>query len=212
MPSLNLTDPSLGYAGYDIPGFPIAKQTSSMPSDLLYASMGLSVIGSIATAYGAAASAKAQGDYEQSIARTNATLARYQADEVRKTGDFMASRKILETQSEVGAIRAVQGGSGIDINSGSSTIVRKAVENVGATDALTIRNNADKQAWGYETEAISDSYKGAFARMRGRNQAEQSLLNGGLSAISMPLGIYARFKSYSGSDASSRLPFNLSTN
>lgn len=183
---------------------------SSMPATNLYLSMGLSSLSAIATTFGAVSSARAKGAYEESIARTNATIARLQAKQAIDAGNALASKKNLETRSVLGAVRAQQGASGIDVNSGSSRVVRSSIANAGATDELTIRNNAARQAWGYETEAIESGFKGQFAKLTATAEADQSLLTGGLRAVSGPLGIYTRSKIYGA--GGNRLPFNLDTN
>lgn len=217
-PDLNLVEPTQGYSGYNVNGFsktPSSSSYSSMPSIGLYASMGLSILGTITTTMQQASAARAQGAYESSIANTNARIARIQARQTIEAGDVMASRKNVETGSIVSSIRAQQGASGIDVGSGSSALVRAGVSAVGAVDELTIRNNAARQAWGYETEAIGDSYKGEYAKLTAKSKETQSILNGGLQAISGPLAIesnYLRWSRYMGGGAGQRLPFDLSTN
>lgn len=219
MYDLNLIDPVETMGESNLP--PISSSPipqSSAPSNLMYSSMGLSAIGAIATAFESSKSIRAQGDYEASIARTNATIAGIQAKQAIQEGDVAASRKDMETQQTVGALRASQGASGVDVNVGSPAAARAGVAGVGAIDELTIRNNAARQAWGYQTEAIEDTYKGQFAQLTAKSQSDQSLLNGGLQAISGPLGIesnYLRWSRYMGGGSggqAQRLPFNLSTN
>ena len=43
---------------------------------------------------------------------------------------------------------------------------------LGELDALTIRNNAAREAWGYQTQALQDQHAAAMARTSGRNQAK----------------------------------------
>lgn len=201
-PDLNLTEPAQGFAGYASPGVPnVSTPPSSYASDAMMASMGLSAVGSILTAVSQSRAAKAQGDYEQSIANTNATIAAIQSKQAIEAGDFAASKKDVQTQQAVGSERAAQGASGIDVASGSSALVRNATEGAGAQDELTIRNNAARQAWGYQTESIEDTYKGQFAQLMAKASSEQSLMTGGLQAISGPLSIesaYLRWSRYMG--------------
>lgn len=196
-PSLNLIDPELGYSGYTAYTPPPATTTpASYGAPLMYSSMAVSSLGAILTAFGQARAATAQGDYEQGLSRTNATIASIQARQTIEAGDVAASRKDMETQQVVGALRARGGASGVDVNVGSPAAVRTSVAGVGAADELTIRNNAARQAWGFQTEAISDTYKGQFARLTSRSQASQSLLTGGLQAISGPLAIEANYQRF----------------
>lgn len=218
-PSLNLTDPSKGYAGYSDPVTTPSPSSTSAGIDAaaLYASMGLSSLSSILTTIGQARALTAQGEYEQSISETNAALARLQGKQTIEAGDVAASRKELETEGAIGAQRAAGGASGVDVNTGSSAIVGAATRGAGAIDELTIRNNAARQAWGYQTEAIQDTFKGQIASLTSKAQTDQTILTGGLQAVSGPLAIesnYLRWSRYmgGGGTGSDRLPFNMSTN
>lgn len=198
-PDLNLIDPVevLGYAS--IPPAPPPPAPTGYGAPLMYASMGVSALGAVVTAFGESSASRAQGEYEAGIARTNATIAGIQARQTLEAGDITASRKDMETRAVVGTLRARQGGSGVDVNAGSPAAVRAGVAGVGGADELTIRNNAARQAWGFQTEAIEDIYKGQFAQLTAKSKSRQSILNGGLSAISGPLSIganYQRFARY----------------
>jgi hypothetical protein len=172
--------------------------------------MGLSAIGAITNAFSRASALKAQGDYESTIANTNAKIANLQAKQTLEAGDIIASRKNLETQQKVGAIKAQQGASGVDVASGSAAAVRASAEGAGTQDELTIRNNAQRQAWGYQTEAINDTFKGQFAQLTAKAGAQQSLMAGGLQAVEGPLAIesnYMRWDRYMGGGSGTGVPF-----
>lgn len=194
----------------DIPG------TSSSPSSAaIFASMGLSAFGSIITTVEQYKAIKANGDYEESIAKTNAAIATLQAKQAIAAGDVEAARVKSKTDNMIASERAVQGASGLDVASGSNALVRNATKNVGAMDALTIKNNAARQAWGFQTEAIQDSYKGQFAKLTATANAHQTILNGGLRAIEGPLAIessYLRFSRYINSaKTDDGVPFDMAT-
>jgi hypothetical protein len=218
-PDLNLIEPGTEFSdvsAYTSPNFnPSPTPATSSASGMMFASMGLSAIGAITNAFSRASALKAQGDYESTIANTNAKIANLQASQALEAGDMAASRKNLQTQQQVGAIKAAQGASGVDVASGSSAAVRAGAEGAGAVDELTIRNNAQRQAWGYQTEAINDTFKGQFAQLTAKAGATQSLLAGGLQAIEGPLSIesnYLRWSRYMGGGSGAGVPFpNMST-
>ena len=200
-PNLALTDPGKGYAGYASAG-PSATSSSSSGMDGSKL-MGLAILGgvfgSIGTAYSQASALKATGAYRLAVADTNAKIADLSAKQTLEAGDIAASRKNLETQGRVGAIRAAQGASGIDVNTGSAKLTQIGTQFAGNIDELTIRNNAARRAWGYKTQAISDTYEGQFSRMTAASEAQQTLLTGGMQAIEGPLEIganYLRFARY----------------
>lgn len=184
-------------AGTPTPVTPAANPIGAV----MYAGMGISAIGAITNAFSEAAADKAQGAYESTIANTNAEIAGVQARQTLETGDIEASRKELQTQGQVGAERAAQGASGVDVASGSSALVRGSTALAGGIDELTIRNNAARQAWGYQTQAIQSTFQGQFDQLTATSKSTQALLTGGLQAVSGPLSIesnYLRFARYMG--------------
>lgn len=181
--------------------FSTPKATPSPPSSganvAMLASMGISSIGSIVTGIASARAARAQGDYESSIANTNAAIARVKMRQVLEQGDIERSRQNLKTEQTVGALRTAAGASGTDVATGSNALVRIGAVGVGSIDELTVRNNAARQAWGYETEAIQDTYQGQFANLTAAVKSQQSLLTAGLGAVSGPLAIEANYLRWS---------------
>ncbi len=61
----------------------------------------------------------------------------------------------MKTRGQVGAIEASQAASNITVGSGSAVDVRSSAAEMGELDALTIRSNAEKQAYGYQTQAAA---------------------------------------------------------
>lgn len=184
-------------------GTPAAAAPSSAASNPgssnagLYASMGISAITSLGTAYSQSVAMKAQGEYQKSVADTNAKISKLEATEAIEQGDVAASRKNTEGRMAVGAVRAIQGASGVDVASGSSALTRIGTDLSGRIDELTIRNNAMRKAWGYKTQAIIDTASGQMSKMTAANEAQQTLLSGGIGAIAGPLAIESNYLRWS---------------
>lgn len=159
----------------------------------LYSLMAVSSLSSLATGYSQSKAIKARGAYEEGVANTNAAMAELAGEETLSAGDVSASRKNLETKQKVAQVKAEQGASGVDVSSGSSAAVRAGLNLVGATDEMTIRDNARRTAFGYKTQAVNDRFQGKFARMTAKSEANQSLLSGGLQAVERPLSIYSYY-------------------
>lgn len=196
---------------------PLGSIPKPQDNSLIYASMGLSIMGSISETWQSVVAARARGDYEKSIADMNATLARIQGQQALETGNYEAAKKEKQTEQLVGSIKAQQAGSGTDVNTGSNALVRSSVSNSSAMDVLTIKNNAARQAWGYDVQAINDTAAGEMSKLTAKSEENQSILNGGLKSISGPLAIGVRYlgwSKYMGGDGSknNRLPFDLTTN
>lgn len=163
----------------------------------MYASMFTSSISAISTGISQSRALSAKGDYEKSVADTNAKLADIQAEQSLNIGDAEVARRNAETKRQVGSARAIQGASGVDVNSGSNAAVQRSIDYAGKIDELTIKNNAMRLAWGYKTQAIQDRFKGEIAQMTAKNESEQTLLTGGLKAISGPMSSYSDYLRFS---------------
>lgn len=174
-----------------------ASMTASQSQNLMTASMATSALSSVAGAVEQVNAVKAQGSYSESLARTNAALGKLRASEVLQEGDVAAARKQAQTRSEVGAFRGAGAGSGVDVNKGSSAIIQSELKTVGASDALTIKNNAARAAWGYETQSLQDTFQGQFESLATKTKVQQSIATGGLQAISGPLAIYGNYLRWS---------------
>jgi hypothetical protein len=87
------------------------------------------------------------------IARNNSLIAAQNARMAMATGESRAEAQGLKTRARLGEIKAQQGAGGIDVNSGSAADVRASAAKLGALDALTIRSNAARQAYGLDLES-----------------------------------------------------------
>ena len=120
----------------------------------------------------------------QQIALQNATAA-------GQAGEAQAAQAEQKTRAEVGAIKASSAASGVDVNSGSALDVQSSASELGELNAITIRGNAAKQAYGYETQGTSfqnqanlDTSQAADATTAGEIGAGSTFLGGVGSAAS----------------------------
>jgi hypothetical protein len=111
------------------------------------------------SALGSYESGRAQSEaaaYQAQVARNNAVIAQQNANLGIQSGEVQASNAAMQTRSVIGATKAGEAASGVDVNSGSFVNVRASESELGALDALTLRSNAAKQAYGYEVAATSE--------------------------------------------------------
>lgn len=165
---------------------------------------GLSLAGGVVGAVGAEQNAKATSEadfYQSQILQQNAQLAEQKAQFATEEGGAEAERKELATKANVGQIKAAQGASNIDVNSGSSVKVQRSAAELGALDAVTLRSNAARAAYGYQVQALSDTEQAgleatsaANAKTAGNIQAISSLIGGASSAGSQ----YAQWSQLTG--------------
>lgn len=135
----------------------------------------IGLVGGATNAYGqmqqASANAATQ-NYNAQVADNNSAIATQEAAWAGEEGDQAASNSELATRSKVGGIIANQGASGVEVGSGSFQDVQKSASEVGMLDAMTIRSNAARQAYGYQVQATSETGQAALDRYAAKNDLE----------------------------------------
>ena len=139
----------------------------------------LGAVGAITSMGGRAAAS----DYSSVIAAQNAQIAKQQADLAGAAGDQQVAMQQAKTRATVGAIKAAQAASGIDVNTGSAVDVRSSAAELGQLDAISIRSNAARTAYGYQTQSASDLAQSQLDRFEAKNDRTAGYLNAGTSVL-----------------------------
>lgn len=136
-----------------------------------------------------ASAQKAAADYQSKVAASNAATALQNAEFTAASGEQQAAIQQQKTRAEVGAELSAEASSGVDVNSETSSNVLKSTDELGRLDAQTIRSNAARQAYGYETQSTNfgnqssaDLSQGANAETAGEFNSGGSILSGAGSA------------------------------
>jgi general stress protein YciG len=129
-------------------------------------SAGISAYGS----YKAGKAAKKAAYSEAEREEWNAQVADLQADDAIVRGADEESRFRQNVRRLVGTQRASFAGQGVEVNQGSARDVQDDARYLGELDALQIRANAQREAWGFKVEA-EDRRRGAEIARRGGNAA-----------------------------------------
>lgn len=141
-------------------------------------SFGMNAMKAVGAAQAGEAEA-ANARYQAQIAKNNAEYARRNAELATQEGDIEATAQGLKTRARIGTTKAAQAANGIDVNTGSAVDVRVSEQELGILDALTIRSNAARQAYGYQINAQDQT---AQARLL-KSQASQAKTSGYLDAF-----------------------------
>lgn len=148
-------------------------------------------VGSLASgavgAYGAIKSGQAQANaakFNVQVASENAQQAQQNANIAGQAGAEQAGMSSMKSRAAVGELVANQAASNISVNSGSSLAARESEQLLGEQDALTIRSNATRQAFGYETQATSFGEESKLASY----EAGQDITGGEISGTGTLLG------------------------
>lgn len=111
--------------------------------------------------------AQSQANYQAAVGRNNAILAQRAADDSRRRGEVAAAESVRRNNQLAGRQRAVLASNGVLVDEGSALDLLGDTAEMGKLDELTIRNNAEREALGYEAQGMN--FKG---------QAEMDLLAG----------------------------------
>lgn len=160
--------------------------------------MGVAVIPMVlagASALISAAGAKQQADaqaraseYQAAVAQQNQQVANQYADMEKARGEQLAQQKQTETAQREGAMQTAIAANGLDTGTGSALRLSNDTLAMGDLDARTIRYNASKAAYGYQTQSVSygnqaslDMMAAQDARNSGNLGAFSSIISGAAS-------------------------------
>ena len=142
----------------------------------------ISAVASLAGGVVGAAGSIDNANMQAQIARNNANTAMLNANFATQEGDIKAQNQGLKTAQAVGKMKAGFAANGVDPNSGSAADVSAAADSAGMTDAQTIRSDAARQAWGYETQSANFNEQASVDTAGGTFGALSSLLSSASSA------------------------------
>lgn len=137
----------------------------------------MGLIGSAVSAYGAYQGAQANAaaaNYQAQVARNNALIARQNAAWTAASGAAKEAAQGMKNAAAVGNLKAKQGASGVDINTGSSANVRAAAAELGQLDLATTRSNTSREAYGYEVAATGDVAQANLLQSEASNYANMA--------------------------------------
>jgi hypothetical protein len=145
--------------------------------------------------------------YQAQVALNNAAIARQNATLDIQAGETAAANQGLKTRAAVGTARANQGASGIDPNTGSAAAVQTGVREMGYLDAMTLRSDAAKKAYGQEVAATSETATAGLEELQSEQATEAgeigetgSLLSG-ISTVGANFAKLQNVLPFSGSSA-----------
>lgn len=169
--------------------------SANMMGSLMAAGLIMQAGGSISGALAQSAALRSQGDIQKSIYDANARMADVAAEDALRRGKKAQTQVRKAARKLQGSQRAAFAAQGIDPNAGSAADIQEETEVMGALDALTVKNNAWREAWGYRAQALGSEYQGAFAQTAGRVAGRNTLLTGAFDATGYGLRAAAAYKS-----------------
>lgn len=137
---------------------------------------------SLAGAYIQGRAERTRADYEAMVAEHNMRLAQLQSEDALRRGSKAANKVRQEGLKVVGAQRAATAAQGIKVDDGTAADLQAETQYLSELDAMTVQNNAWREAWGFKAQAADQQSKATFGEMAGDARANAMILTGGLQA------------------------------
>jgi len=124
----------------------------------------------------AAASGVTSGQAQADAAKANADQMRYQARDALVRGSIDEYRLRRDTRALAGSQVAALAANGVQVGTGSAGRLVEDTYQLGEEDAITIRNNAAREAWGLNQQAN-------ITEKLGKQQKKQTIASGFMTAL-----------------------------
>lgn len=159
-----------------------------IPMVMAVGSIGLGLIGGIQSAN----AQKAEGAYQAKIAENNAIGAEQQARDASLRGSIDEEKQRLRTKQMIGSQRAVLAANGVDLGSGTAVDLVGESAGFGEMDALTVRANAAREAWGFTEQAKNYRTQGRMTKWQANNAAKGTLLTTAANALGQGASLFGK--------------------
>ena len=139
--------------------------STSNNQSLANTSIGTEAAGGLLTTLGSYNLATSQKDtlaVNAAMQMANARIAEQQAQLAQINGQMAEQTSQLHTGQVFGAQRAAMAANGVDLGLGSANNVLATTRFMGNRDALTIADNATRQAWGYRVQEADANATGSL--------------------------------------------------
>jgi hypothetical protein len=177
-------DGSLSTPIINVPGAGSSLFGSTTPGTLMGAGNIINAFSSIASSIFQSNAIQMQAKYQAQQLNFRSQIANIQAQAALSEGENQAEQIERGGQQQVGSERANEGASGVNVNSGSAMATQQSTQAMTGLDALTARNNAARQAWGYQVEATQEEGQAQMGEITAQGESNATLLTGGLNAFS----------------------------
>lgn len=147
-------------------------------------STGLQIAGAVSGVLGSYSSSKATKqayEYQAKVNENNAKIAEWQAADAITRGQKSEQQLRLKAAQLKGSQRAGMAARGVSLDEGSPLSILQDTEYMTENDALTVRDNASKEAWAYRNQGAN--YSSDAAMLSARAKAENPLKAAGGSLL-----------------------------
>lgn len=153
------------------------------------------VIGMVAGAAGSimqGMGAMQQGQYQAEIASRNAIVAKQNAAAALAAGNAKQQDQAMQQAAQMGKAKAVQGASGIDVNSGSAPLVLGGEAGLAGLDQSRIKQGSVNTAQNFIRQSQDFTAQAQIDKQTGTNAMFSSLL-GGVNSVASKWSVYKQY-------------------
>lgn len=170
--------------------------------------MGISLATATLIAMAAAAAASAAGtaissiqqskqaDYQSKVAENNNVIAQQMAQDALNRGQAKEQEQRRKTAALISNQRTAFAANGVDINSGSAVDVQADTAGLGELDALNIRNNAQREAYGFQSQGMNYSAQSDLYKYSADTTMANMPLNTATSALGGASSVASKWYSF----------------
>lgn len=134
-----------------------------------------------------------QNQFQIEMNKINQEVLQMNKEQAIDVGEEQAAQ-IREQGRQVQGAQAVGfAAQGVDVNTGSAALVQEDTRYLSEIDALTVKNNAMRQAFGYQTAQFEGNLQTAFNSMAFEQKRRQTLVSGGMAAVGDLVGAASSF-------------------
>ncbi|OBU04840.1 hypothetical protein [Morganella psychrotolerans] len=122
------------------------------------------------------------GKFNADVANQNAKLSDAAADDAVNRGNADAEKQRTRARQLAGTQAATMSANGVDLGAGGALDIFGDTAAMGELDALTVMNNASREAYGHKLQAANDRLNAKMSRRQGNIGAIGTILTTPLSA------------------------------
>jgi hypothetical protein len=156
---------------------------------------------------------KSQADQQAAALRQNAFYLNQSAQDAKVRGIIDSDQARVQTQQAIGTQRAAMASNGGMVDEGSNAIIQQDTAQLGELDALTISNNAAREAYGFQVQAQDNLKTAKNLQKQAKKGVLTSMLGGAIGGIGNGADLFGGGSTAPGTSAAlaggtSRLNYN----
>ncbi len=169
------------------------------PTTIAIASLGASVLGTAVGAYGQYQAGQAQAGqarYQAQVAENNRVISEQQARDAEMRGQLAENERRRQTGALIGRQRTALAANGVLVDDGSALDITSDTAALGEVDALTLRANAAREAYGYRAQGNNFGAEAGLQRARASSAATAGAVGAGATLLSGAGTVADRWTTY----------------